>query len=139
MSGYNTGYMLAKGEPVFLHCNVSAVNYSKGFEAGYADGSWEYRDYNFNLSARMKSTDEGFFSGYVNGYILGHMEKMPKENAEIKTKLAEMQAKNDGLEKELAALEKSNAEFGKRTDDLETKNEALEKRVKDLEAKISKP
>jgi len=115
------------------------IGFESGFKAGYADGSWEYRDYNFNLSARMKSTDEGFFSGYVNGYILGHMEKMPKENAEVKTKLAEMQAKNDGLEKELAALEKSNAEFGRRIDGLETKNEALEKRLKDLETKISKP
>jgi hypothetical protein len=132
MSGYNTGYMLAKGEPAFLQCKGNALNYSKGFEAGYADGSWEYRDYNFNLSARMKSADEGLFSGYVNGYILGHMSKASKE------KNAEVQAKNDALEKRISALEKNNTDLGKRIDDLETKNEALEKRVKDLETKTGK-
>jgi hypothetical protein len=133
MSGYSVGYMLAKGEPVFLQCEGNALNYSKGFEAGYADGSWEYRDYNFNLSAKMKGADEGLFSGYINGYILGHMEKASKK------KDAEMQAKNDALEKRIATLEKNNTDLVKRIGDLETKNEALEKRVKDLETKMSKP
>lgn len=131
LSGYNTGYMLAKGEPVFMPCRGNASSYGKGFAAGYEDGSWEYRDYNFNLSGRMKGADEGFLSGYVNGYILGHIERGRKEEE------AKLQAKNDALEKRVAALEKTNAELGKRLEALEARNEALEKRVKDLEAKTS--
>jgi hypothetical protein len=131
ISGYNTGYMLAKGEPVFMPFVGNAANYSRGFETGYADGSWAYRDYNFNLSGRMKSADEGFFNGYVNGYVLGHTEKASKENN------AEMQAKEEGLEKRTAALEKTNAELGKRLEALEAQNAALEKRVKDLETKTN--
>jgi predicted nucleic acid-binding Zn-ribbon protein len=161
MSGYSVGYMLAKGEPVFLQCEGNAMNYSKGFEAGYADGSWEYRDYNLNMSAKMKGADEGFFSGYVNGYVLGHMEKdraakvkpgdelasLKEVNKGLEDKILALEAgldklenevgalKSRGLESELSSLEAELRQLRQNISALEGKMAGLESKVKALEAK----
>jgi len=118
VSGYNCGYLLAKGVYSFMPFEGDTARYNEGFRAGYADGSWEYREYNFNLSA--KGQDEGFVRGYVNGYILGHLEKRAKAE-----------------EERITALEKSNTALESRIKTLEDKNKALETSVKALEAGVS--
>lgn len=132
VSGYNRGYLLAKGMPALMP--FEGEGYREGFEAGYADGSWEYRDYNFNLTSSNESALSGYINGYVNGYIIGHMEKVvERESAEMEEKLEAMRAESKELEKRIEELENNNADLEKRIYELENDNLSLEKRTYVLE------
>jgi hypothetical protein len=142
VSGYNAGYMLAKGVPIFMPCGGDSKRYNEGFKAGYEDGSWEYREYNFNLSGRMKSADEGFFSGYVNGYILGQLEKRAKaEKLEDKVMLENsvktLEDRNRALESSVKTLEDRNRALESSVRALEGRNIALENSVRALESRVN--